>query len=219
MGIDTALFKKNLKEFYDQEAELRNAERYRPDWKVRIRADFCDLVKRENKKSLLELGSGPGFDSTFFMDKGLNVTAVDLSSEMVKKCREKGIEAYELDFYNLHAIKRKFDCVWALNSLLHVPKIDLPHVLNEISSVLEKNGLFYMGVYGGEDFEKDFVISEVSDNPRFFSYYSKDSLKETLEKHFEIISFEQFEAARFERIDIFQSVIMRKIDFFGNRAS
>lgn len=33
-----------------------------------------------------------------------------------------------------------------MNSLLHVPKPDLSHVLNEIDSVLNENGLFYMVV-------------------------------------------------------------------------
>jgi len=40
-----------------------------------------------------------------------------------------------------------------MNSLLHVPKSDLPRVLTSIDSVLDDGGLFYMGVYGGEDFE------------------------------------------------------------------
>lgn len=84
---------------------------------------------------MLELGAGAGYDSLFFMQSGFDVTAVDLSDEMVKKCREKGVEAFELDFYNLSSLDRKFDCVYAINSLLHVPKADLRHVLQEINFV------------------------------------------------------------------------------------
>lgn len=94
-------FKENIKKYYNQEAELRNSISTREDWKVKVRENYYDLIKKENKQALLELGAGPGYDSQYFMNNGLEVTAVDLSSEMVSKCREKGIEAYELDYYNL----------------------------------------------------------------------------------------------------------------------
>lgn len=112
---------------------------------------------------------------------------------MVKKCKEKNIKAYEMDFYNLSGLNEKFDCLWAMNTLLHVPKTDLAKVLNEIRTVLKSNGLFYMGVYGGDDFEKEYVKAEVSNTPRFFSYYSENNLKAVLKNHFQIVTFEQFE--------------------------
>ena len=127
------------------------------------------------------------------MNNGLKVIAVDLSSEMVKKCREKSIEAYELDYYNLSSLNKKFDCIYAINTLLHVPKNDLLHVLNEINSVLDENGLFYMGVYGGEDTENEFVNIEISDAPRFFTFYSEKFLKIVLASVFDIISFESLD--------------------------
>lgn len=38
------------------------------------------------------------------MNNGLTVIAVDLSGEIIKKCKEKFIEAYEMDFYNLSSL-------------------------------------------------------------------------------------------------------------------
>jgi cyclopropane fatty-acyl-phospholipid synthase-like methyltransferase len=207
--MGTILFKENLKRYYNQEAELRNKSD-KADWKIKIREDFCNLIKQEHKKTLLELGAGAGYDSQFFMNNGLQVTAVDLSKEMVNKCKEKSVEAYELDFYNLSSLNKKFDCIWAMNTLLHVPKTDLCGVLNGINLALEENGLFYMGVYGGEDFESEYVKSEVSITPRFFSYYSESQLKTILENCFQIITFEEFDVSRGTEKDIFQSIIMRK---------
>lgn len=92
-----------------------------------------------------------------------------------------------------------------MNSLLHVPKPDLLHVLNEIDSVLNENGLFYMGVYGGIDTESNY-INEISDVPRYFSYYSEYKLKEILGDIFEIIEFKQMDVGR--NTD-FQAAIMR----------
>jgi cyclopropane fatty-acyl-phospholipid synthase-like methyltransferase len=197
-----------IKKYYNKEAELRNSKSVKSDWKIKVRENFYNLIKRENKKTLLELGAGAGYDSQFFMNNGLMVTAVDISDEMVKKCREKTIEAYELDFYNLSSLNKKFDCIYAINTLLHVPKADLCHVLNEINSILETNGLFYMGVYGGEDTENEFVNSEVSDAPRLFSFHSERYLKTTLENFFQIINFESFDIGT--GTDIFHSIILRK---------
>ena len=202
--------KDNLRKYYNQEAESRDSST-KADWKVKIRRDFCDLIKGNGKNTLLELGAGAGYDSRYFMDCGLDVVAVDLSHEMVKICREKNIEAYELDFYRLSSLDRKFDCIWAMNTLLHVPKADLPVVLNEIKSVMVEDGLFYMGVYGGEDTESEYVKPEVSDSPRFFSYHSEKNLISTLEKHFRIISFEQFEIKRGIETHTFQSVVMKNV--------
>ena len=71
------------------------AQIYKKTWKINLRNEFCNLLFNEKKKTLLEIGAGAGQDSKFFMDCGLEVTAVDLSGEMVKKCKERGIDAYE----------------------------------------------------------------------------------------------------------------------------
>jgi SAM-dependent methyltransferase len=211
---DKSSFKKNIKKYYDMEAELRNSKSVKVDWKIKVRGKFCELVKQKNKKSLLELGAGAGYDSQFFMNNGLKVVAVDLSNEMVKNCREKSIEAYELDFYNLSFLNKKFDCIYAINTLLHVPKNDLCHVLNEINLVLETGGLFYMGLYGGQDTENEFVKIEVSDAPRFFAFHSDTYLKIILENYFEILDFETLDIGSGTgvntAVDIFYSITMRK---------
>ena len=197
--------KSNLRNFYNLEAKHRNANE-KQDWKIAIRKAFCDLVLAENKKTLLELGAGTGNDSVYFMDCGLEVLAVDLSSEMVKICREKDVNSHELDFYDIHTLRMKFDCVWAMNSLLHVPKADLNKVLRGIDNVLNENGLFYMGVYDGENKENE-RVNDLCDIPRFFSFYCEEEIQKVLRDVFEIVHFEQFDVGR--NVD-FQSIVMRK---------
>ena len=197
--------KTKLRAYYNREAEYRNSGE-KQDWKIRQREAFYKLTILENKKTLLEIGAGTGQDSRYFMDHGLKVLAIDLSGEMVRICKEKNIEAYEFDMYDLFAINRKFDCVWSMNSLLHIPKSDLKKVLIGIESVLNENGLFYMGVYGGEDSE-GYWTNDISETPRFFSYYSESKIKEVLQSVFEIMAFTQFDVGR--NIE-FQSIIMRR---------
>jgi hypothetical protein len=93
-----------------------------------------------------------------------------------------------------------------MNSLLHVPKGDLPRVLANIDAVLEADGLFYMGVYGGANSEHEHT-NELSDHPRFFAFYTREALLKALAAHFVVIAFEQMDVGR--DVD-FQSVILRK---------
>jgi cyclopropane fatty-acyl-phospholipid synthase-like methyltransferase len=197
--------KQNLKLAYDSFANDREKSELQ-GWKVENRQIFLELLKKENKQSLLEIGAGTGKDSKFFMENGLKVNSVDLSSEMVKLCVEKGIEAQQLDFYNLSSLNKTFDAVWAMNCLLHVEKKNLPLVLEEIKKVLKPKGLFFMGVYGGKNsegiYEGDFYTPK-----RFFSFFTDEAIKEVVSKHFDIVSFDIIEP---ERDLNFQSIILRK---------
>jgi len=207
--------RENIKNFYNKEANIRDSKSIKPDWKINVRQKFLNIISMENKKTLLEIGAGAGYDSLFFMDNGLDVIAIDFSAEMVKKCIEKNIKTYELDFYNLSSLNKKFDCIYSLNNILYVPKNDLPKVFMEINSVLNTNGLFYMGLYGGNntDTEKELVINDVTDIPLPIAFHSEDYLKSILEKYFKIINFKIIDIDNKKDLDfvIFYSIILRKI--------
>ena len=198
------------KTFYDRNANDRDAGE-RQAWKDPVRDGFLKRILGEGKTSLLEIGAGPGKDSRFFMDNGLCVAAVDLSGEMVKLCREKGVEAYERDFYTLSGLGRTFDCVWSMNCLLHVPKADLPLVLAEIDAVLNPAGLFHYGVYGGADIEETWD-DKVYGMPRFYSHLSDETLQAVTSEFFEIVAFDKIntEKGANRKQWNFQSLILRK---------
>lgn len=197
--------KNSLRETYNNHAYEREKNEMQ-EWKVRPRQVFLNLLKNEDKKTLLEIGAGHGRDSKFFMDNGLQVIAVDLSSEMVKLCNEKGIEAYELDFINISRFGKKFDAVWGMNCLLHVEKEKIDFVLREIDSVLSTTGLFFMGVYGGID-QEGIWENDVYTPKRFFSFYTDDNILKKVKEHFNIIDFQTIET---DEKYHFQSIVMRK---------
>jgi RimJ/RimL family protein N-acetyltransferase len=198
--------KDNLRQAYDNFADEKEKNEQQV-WKLDTRQKFLDLLKQSGKKSILEIGAGTGKDSRFFKDNGFEVAAVDLSSEMVKLCREKDLEAYQLDFDNLSELNGTFDAVWAMNCLLHVEKKKLPLVFEEIKKILNKDGFFFMGVYGGENsegiYEKDFYTPK-----RFFSFFTDEAIKEEVSKYFEIVSFEKIETER-GNLD-FQALILKE---------
>src|SRR3989344_2776623 len=169
-------FKDELKVAYDSDAKRRDeSENKREQWKLDLRQYFVGFLKKENKKTVLELGSGAGLDSIYFKKNGFDVLATDLSEEMVNMCRKRGLNAKVLDLYEIDKLERKFDAVFSLNVLLHVPRKDLENVLNSIHKILNNNGIFVYGVYGGMDEEKRITDKNKMGLPRFFSFLSDNT--------------------------------------------
>ncbi|GAA3412680.1 class I SAM-dependent methyltransferase [Paenibacillus hodogayensis] len=172
---------------YNHHAEERN-HMHIADWKVRERGQFLDMLKKRKAATLLEIGSGPGRDATFFQQAGLDVTCTDQSPEMVRLCREKGLKAEVRPFQSLGFPNGTFDAVFGLNCLLHVPKAELRGVLEEIRRVLKPGGLFYMGVYGGPDTEGVWE-QDTYEPKRFFAMYTDERLLKAVGGVFTIVYF------------------------------
>jgi ubiquinone/menaquinone biosynthesis C-methylase UbiE len=205
--MDTQKIKSNLIETYNKNAAAR--ETYTIEsWKLELRADFLSLIKEENKTSLLEIGCGAGKDSLFFQENDLSVKCIDLSPELVKICQQKGLDAQVMDMAELSFPEETFDVVYALNSLLHIPKKELPVVLKNIQAVLKPNGLFYMGVYGSETESEHIWENDPYTPKRFFSFYSDEHLQEITGQYFELVSFKKITFE--ENVPHFQRLILRK---------
>jgi SAM-dependent methyltransferase len=156
---------------------------------------------------LLEIGAGHGRDSKFFQDNGFQVTCIDLSPKMVKLCQQKGQNACVMDMVNLDFPDHSFDAVDSLNSMLHLPKKELSTALQNSRRVLKANGLFFLGVYGGYDFEG--IWEKDTYNPkRFFSLHSDETLNQAVTENFELLSFKEVSLGE-EKIH-FQSLTLRK---------
>jgi cyclopropane fatty-acyl-phospholipid synthase-like methyltransferase len=204
-------FKQQLKDAYDTDAKRRDsAEGKRDQWKLDLRENFVNLLKKENKKTILELGSGAGLDAKYFQDNGFDILATDLSGEMINMCKKRGLNAQVIDLYDLSALNRKFDGIYSLNVLLHVPKKDLKVVLNGISNIIKPKGIFFYGVYGGIDIEEVITDKSKMNLPRLFSFLSDKTLLEIIKEKFEVISFEIVDIGSKRPGFHFQSLLLRK---------
>ena len=177
----------DLRASYDGAAQERDGLT-KQQFKLDERAAFLDRLQVAEARSLLEIGAGTGQDSVFFRDAGLDVTAVDLSPEMVRKCQDKGLSAAVRDVQNLKFPDESFDAVYTLNCLLHVPNADLPEALSAIRAVLRPGGLIFVGLWGGESAQG--VLAEDQHEPkRFFSFRSDEELLGHLSRSFEVLDF------------------------------
>jgi SAM-dependent methyltransferase len=178
----------DLRTSYDGGAAARDG-RPKEVFKLDERDAFLDRLWTVEAKTLLEIGAGTGEDSAYFAGEGLDVVAVDLSPEMVARCRAKGLTAYARDFLHLGFEPASFDAVYAMNCLLHVPNADLPEVLRAVRTVLKPGGLFFVGVWGDDVSFEGVLEDDHQVPPRFFSFRTDEEIFRYAREVFEVVDF------------------------------
>ena len=198
----------DLRKAYDAGAMSRARSDF-PQWKRSERAGFLSHLRSCEPDRLLEIGAGTGRDGRFFEDAGCEVTCVDLSPAMIRLCHDKGLTALVMDVADLSFQDASFDAVYSFNSLLHLPRTELPAVLMEIRRVLVPGGLFYFGTYGGFDHEG--IFEEDDHSPRrFFSFYEDEHLQRVVGKAFEVLEFRSFVPDEDTSQIHFQSLLLQR---------
>lgn len=106
---------------------------------------YTDLAARGGR--WLEVGSGLGFDGTFFASKGAKVTFLDIVADNLKVvarvCKLKGIQ--NVEFFHLTSLGDVsrlgvFDCILAVGSLINAPFDMMCAERAALSSHLKKDG-------------------------------------------------------------------------------
>lgn len=158
------------------------------EWKMNELDWFISHFEDTKGMKLLDVGAGSGQHGKYLESRHFDVHCIDGSIEMINLCRDKGLAATLMDFYNIEYPEESFDAIWSMNALLHVPKRSLPIVLKSIRRVLKPGGLFYLGVYGGDNSEA--IWEEDPYTPkRFFSFFTDEDLQQEVGEYFEIIEF------------------------------
>lgn len=203
-------YRKQLKLAYDADAKRRDDnESNREWWKKEARKNFADSLKNQDGKTILEIGSGAGIDAKYFSKRGFDVLATDFSKQMLEMCKKRGLNTQILDIYELDKFNPKFDGIFTLNVLLHIPNQEKGKIIRNIKNCLNKDGLFYYGVYGGYDEESVFTDKTKMNLPRFFSFLSDDSLFDLVKEEFRIIEFKKYDIGKPASKLYFQSLLLK----------
>jgi SAM-dependent methyltransferase len=145
---------------------------------------FVDKLKGE--RTVLDVGSGAGFDAKYLSDKGLNVTSIDLADKLLEVAREiaPNVSFIKMDMRQMTFNNGSFDGIWSSASLLHLPKSEVPNVLNNFYNILRSDGILCVSLKQGEG--EGFVTNKGEGNlegaHRYFSYYSKKEVEDLLSK-------------------------------------
>jgi SAM-dependent methyltransferase len=144
---------------------------------------------------LLELGPGTGQLAAFAQELGARVHAIELSPANVGYCRQRGISAEVGDFRVLDHLEGlgRFDGVYSINALLHVPRAQHAAVIAGARQCLVPGGSLLLVNWGGRDVEG--ILEEDGCTPaRFFSHHD--------DAGFLALEFEGFEVVRRELLSV-----------------
>lgn len=152
--------------YYDQNADIFVQGTVSVDFKE-TQDKFLQAL---SGKKILDFGCGSGRDTKYFMESGLDVTAIDGSQKLCKRASEyTGIQVKHMMFQDLDEVDC-YDGIWACSSILHLPKDELKAVFNKMGRALKLNGIIYTSFKYG-DFEGE-------RNGRFFTDFNLEIFKD-----------------------------------------
>ncbi len=104
--------------------------------------------------AILDFGCGPGRDLKTLTELGHEAVGVDGAARFVEMARAySGCEVWHQDFLRLALPPERFDGVFANASLFHIPRQELPRVLNELRSCLTPRGVLFSSNPRGQNEE------------------------------------------------------------------
>ena len=191
---------KHWEETFTEKPEMFGTEASDPARKA------AEILKREGKTNILELGCGQGRDTFFFAKNGFRVYALDYSlaglEAIMNKTRELGFS--KSIFAKVHDIRdplpfpdESFDaCYSHMLFCMALTTKELQFLSEEVRRVLKPGGLniytvrhtgdahYQTGIHRGED------MYEVG---RFIVHFFNREKIELLAKGYEIVSVDEFE--------------------------
>lgn len=174
---DVGAVERDLAAYYDQEASDR-AERSLDPQRVAGRTRFMARLT-EDRRTLLEVGTGPGRDAASFIAKGVPVVGVDLSFENARRAAANGAQVAVGSVRHLPFRESAVSALWTMSTLMHVPNDRITDALLELRRVLGPGALAAIGVWGGPDVE-EYKRSDTYQPPRLFSRRSDDRWRSLL---------------------------------------
>ena len=127
---------------------------------------FINQLPLKDTQCILDVGCGSGRDANYFAKQGYEVTAIDASAGLIQWAQQHYMSSriswvhLNLSSIENQAWKNKFTGIWACASLLHVPFLELPFIINSLLDTFTDDGMMYLSFKHGE--------RERVDEERFF---------------------------------------------------
>lgn len=136
---------------------------------------FCSMTDGDR---VLDAGCGPGWETETFDERGYDPVGLDLSAAFLERGRDRHAGRYlRGDMRRVPVANDSVDGVWALASLLHLPRGDADAALAEFARVCRPGGTLFVavkdgdGTMAGDSYETD---------RRTFTLYREADLRERI---------------------------------------
>jgi ubiquinone/menaquinone biosynthesis C-methylase UbiE len=142
---------------------------------------FCERVNPE--MPICEIGCGPGEISAYLKYKGLNLTGIDISEEMIRIARQLNphIDFRIGDVFDLQIPDDYFSGVLAPFLFVNYELQEIRKAFLEIHRVLCRDGLFYLSFHAGSEriASNDFLVEN---NPLEFIFLDVEEIVRILDE-------------------------------------
>lgn len=157
----------DLRSYYEAEARrgLRKPLRGR---RVELRESFLDLLEKEDRHSVLDLGAGPGGDGQAFIDAGHQFVGLDLAHGNGRLAAEVGVTVVQGSISAPPFRSGCFDAGWSMSTLMHISEDEVVATLAAMAAPLRAGAPMMITMWGGE--RRDVVHShDIEGERRLFS--------------------------------------------------
>lgn len=153
---------------------------------------FAELLAREGRRTLVDVGAGPGLDTVEWRDEGFAPVGLDLAHGNVELMRQRGLTAVTGSLYALPFRDQAFEALWTMSTFVHVPHERFDAAITELLRVVRRGAPLGIGTWGGVDFEGHPEFGALRPL-RFFSLAAHDVWWSMLERHATVERFETFQ--------------------------
>ena len=158
------------------------------------------FIQKNKIHHMLEIGSGRGRDTSFFKQKRLDVTALEISSEAIKLLKEEIPELNTIHADVFEALSKisdsMFDCVYARLSLHYFNDDKIREIFKNLYRILPVGGFVFIENKSTKDFKfgrgekiSENAYRETPENPINYFFSTNDMQK--LATQFEIVEISE----------------------------
>lgn len=180
--------------------------------------------------TVLDIGCGNGNFALLLQNDGYKVVGIDLSENMVKNAKSKGVDARAIDIENIY--DEKFDCATAVFDVLnYITPDNLQSFFGSIWKLLNENGILIVDVntiHGFSDIadgdarftrggEELFVSAHFADGKLTSDFILFEPVGELYKKSCSSITQYYHDKKTLSSIDGFRLEKMVKIKLFSDR--
>jgi 8-oxo-dGTP diphosphatase len=148
------------------------------------------ITRLPSGAKIVDIGCGPGRDAKVFSSFCLEVIGVDFSAKMIELAKQNAPSCsfYVMDIEKLTFAPESFHGIWANCALLHVPKQNIPSVLDKMRMILKPKGVLYLSVKRSHINESFAADGRYGGLEKYWSFYEPDELVKLLnEAKFQIV--------------------------------
>ena len=142
----------------------------------------------ESGSSILDIGCGPGLNSAIFSDRGILLTGIDPSSEMIKLAEKNCPDG---EFINISAdifeTDIKFNGLCLSFVIVHMKDDKVEELLNSLPGMITGGGYVYISFMAGKT--PGYELSSFAEDEIYYNYFNKEAIISRFDINgFELIS-------------------------------